>query len=128
MTLTSMPRFVILRHETPPGYERPSHWDLMLESGGVLRTWALAKEPVVGSTQTVEPLGDHRIAYLDYEGPVSGGRGTVSRCDEGEYVVVEDSPARLQVNLIGRAVQAVLTIETSAVDERLVQLTIAGFD
>lgn len=119
-----MPRFVILRHETPPGYERPSHWDLMLEFGGALRTWALADEPVVGSTQTAERLGDHRLEYLDYEGPVSGGRGTVARWDEGGCEIVEESGARLIVKLIGRAVQGVLTIEALADDHRLVQLTI----
>ena len=30
-------------------------------------------------------LGDHRVAYLDYEGPVSGNRGTVRRWDHGSY-------------------------------------------
>ena len=35
-----MPRYVILQHDTPPGYPRPLHWDLMLEQGRTLRTWA----------------------------------------------------------------------------------------
>ena len=34
-----MPRFVVLRHETPPGYPRPPHYDLMLEQEGGLWTW-----------------------------------------------------------------------------------------
>src|SRR5882724_3306447 len=69
----TMPRFVILRHETPPGFARPAHWDFMLECGGVLRTWEMA---------------DHRLAYLEYEGEVPGGRGTVSRWDEGRYEIL----------------------------------------
>jgi hypothetical protein len=47
-----MPRYVILWHELPETHEvgaaRESHWDLMLEWGDVLRTWALASEPTVG--------------------------------------------------------------------------------
>jgi hypothetical protein len=121
-----MPRFVILRHETPPDYPRPSHWDLMLESGGALRTWALSEEPVVDSTQTAKPLEDHRLEYIDYEGPVSAGRGTVSRWDEGMYELVEDSPKRLVVKLFGHAIQAALTVEPSTDDERLVRLSIAA--
>jgi hypothetical protein len=67
----------------PPGYGRPTHWDFMLESGGVLRTWALAEPPVVGRVIEAEQLPDHRLAYLDYEGEVSGGRGSVTRWDYG---------------------------------------------
>ena len=91
-----MPRFVLLRHETPPGHPRPSHWDLMLEHAGVLLTWELQTLPGLwaealgedssDAEDTVEArrLSDHRLAYLEIEGPVSGGRGTVQRCDRGE--------------------------------------------
>ncbi len=71
-----MPRFVILHHDWPA-----PHYDLMLESGGVLRTWRLA-DPY-GSD--AEPIGDHRLEYLDYEGPVSGDRGHVQRWDHGTF-------------------------------------------
>ncbi len=30
-------------------------------------------------------LPEHRLAYLDYEGPVSGNRGSVKRWDAGWY-------------------------------------------
>ncbi len=82
-----MRRFVILQHETPRGYQRPLHWDLMLETGDALRTWALEQEPTVGSTVNAEQLADHRLAYLDYEGPVSGERGNATRWDQGTYNV-----------------------------------------
>ena len=32
-----------------------------------------------------QSIGDHRAAYLDYEGEVSGGRGSVRRVDGGNY-------------------------------------------
>ncbi len=85
-------RFVILRHEMPPEAERSSHWDFMLENRGVLLTWEFPKLLPGQLPATFEQLGirrlpDHRIDYLQYEGPVSNGRGTVKRVDSGSYQV-----------------------------------------
>ena len=80
-----MPRFVILRHDPAPAGDRPLHWDLMLETADRLRTWALESEPGPGRTIAARPLVDHRPEYLDYQGPLSGGRGAVSRWDAGEF-------------------------------------------
>jgi hypothetical protein len=97
-----MPRFVILTHDHPF-----PHFDLMLEACEALRTWRLHQEPAPGRAISAEALGHHRLQYLDYEGPVSGGRGTVSRWDAGEYVAIEDLPERIVlsfegIHLIGR--------------------------
>ena len=74
-------RFVILEHDHPV-----MHWDLMLEAGDVLQTWRLMQPPEsVGCAIEATALGDHRVMYLDYEGPVSGDRGTVKRWDAGEF-------------------------------------------
>lgn len=78
-----MTRFVILRHDLPPNAARPSHWDLMFEDAGALKTWALEQLPTPGLAVPAQPLPDHRLAYLDYEGTVSGNRGTVTRWDSG---------------------------------------------
>jgi hypothetical protein len=75
-----VPRYVILEHDHPT-----LHWDLMLEAGEALRTWRLAAPPEAGRAVPAEPSFDHRKAYLDYEGPVSGGRGVVSCWDRGDY-------------------------------------------
>jgi len=74
-------RYVVLRHDSPDG----RHWDFMLETGGVLATWALAEAPHAAGVVAARPLPDHRIAYLDYEGPLSAGRGAVTRWDRGTY-------------------------------------------
>jgi hypothetical protein len=79
-----MPRFVVLTHDHPF-----LHWDLMLEQGDSLRSWRLMRPPEDGEPIDAEPLPDHRLAYLDYEGPVSGGRGTVERWDGGSYELIE---------------------------------------
>ena len=74
-------RYVVLRHV---GHDRP-HFDLMLErDGGSLRTFRVEKWPVTGR-QELTPLADHRRVYLGYEGPVSGGRGSVRRVEAGVY-------------------------------------------
>lgn len=95
-------RFVVLRHELPATSERGSHWDLLLEAEGVLRAWALDAPPRAGETTTGRALPDHRLAYLDYEGPVSGDRGTVRRTDEGTYRLERDEPGEFAAWLEGR--------------------------
>ena len=105
-----MARFVILRHDSP----RSLHWDLMLEHAGALRTWALATEPTSDASIAAEALGDHRIAYLDYEGPVSGDRGTVVRWDQGEYVAVVWSDDRVTVELRGHKLRGTAELTRDA--------------
>ena len=84
-----MSRFVVLQHDLPPGSDRPTHWDFMLELDGRLRTWAFESVPRAGSAIRAISLPDHRIDYLDYEGPISGDRGEVTRLDAGEFELRE---------------------------------------
>jgi hypothetical protein len=106
-----MPRFVILCHELPLNSPRASHFDLMLEHDGVLRTWACDKVPAPGESVRAERLADHRLAYLDYEGPVSCDRGDVQRVAVGTYEVVVDDDSQLRVRLLGDSLRGVLTLE-----------------
>lgn len=46
-------------------------------------------------------LHDHRIVYLDYEGPISGDRGFVTRIDRGTYEALEINDAKWRVRLNG---------------------------
>lgn len=104
-----MPRFVLVYHECPPSFGKPSHWDLMLERDGVLLTWSLPALPAAWSGEedsaaeqiAVTRLADHRLAYLDYEGPISGDRGVVTRVDGGEYEVLEETEQAIRVRLQG---------------------------
>ena len=96
-----MPRFVILHHATPPGYERPTHWDLMLEHDGELLTWALPSDPLVYHDQLADQLANHRLHYLNYEGPVSNDRGQVRRIARGELVWAKFEATRLIAKLNG---------------------------
>jgi hypothetical protein len=92
-----MPRFVVLRHDGPGGV----HWDLLLEAGPVLRTWSLPQPPEEVAEQTCRSLADHRMAYLDYEGPISDGRGHVEQWDRGTYQVECETPRELRIELSG---------------------------
>lgn len=105
-----MPRFAILIHDHPF-----LHWDLLLEHAQSLRTWRLLANPEGFITQTTdsitaEPLGDHRLHYLDYEGPVSGDRGTVLQWDAGVFETLEQSETCWRVRLEGRRLTGVLTL------------------
>ncbi len=101
-----MPRFVILEHDWP---ER--HWDLMLEIGAALRTWRLAELLTAGKEVNVTPIGDHRLQYLDYEGPVSGNRGTVVRWDRGTFDWQRDDEHVVAVRLAGARCRGRLEIQ-----------------
>lgn len=111
-----MPCFVILLHRCPPDYVRPTHFDLMLEAGDVLRTWSLAELPSLDKSLVAEKLPDHRKEYLTYEGPLSGNRGEVSRCDAGEYETVCESAGRLTVRLHGTRLEGLLQLTASEND------------
>jgi DNA polymerase Ligase (LigD) len=104
-----MPRFVILEHDWPT-----THWDFFLEAGPVLRAWRLLAEPAAGKEVPAEANAEHRLLYLDYEGPVSGDRGHVRRWDAGTFEWVADSPERIEVVLQGEKLAGRCVIEAEA--------------
>ena len=105
-----MPRYVILRHELPADSDRRSHWDLMLESDGALRTWAIEELPAPGRSIAALELSPHRLVYLEYEGPVSNNRGSVTRYDRGEYELLADTADLCRVILTGERLQGTLSL------------------
>jgi len=101
-----MPRYVILEHDWPT-----RHWDFLLEAGSVLRAWRLLAEPAPGCRVPAEPNADHRLFYLDYEGPVSGDRGNVSRWDAGTFDWLVDRSDCVEIELRGVKLSGHLRIE-----------------
>jgi hypothetical protein len=104
-----MPRYVILEHDHPH-----LHWDLMLESGDVLRTWRLPAPPGPGQPVAAEPSFDHRLVYLEHEGRVSGDRGQVKRWDSGTFEWETNEPDAIAVRLSGRRLSGVARLERGA--------------
>jgi hypothetical protein len=91
-----MPRFVVLDHDWPH-----PHRDLLLERDGVLKAWRLPASFALTSPVPAEPNFDHRLLYLDYEGPLSRDRGRVRRWDAGELAWVGVSDGEVVVRLDG---------------------------
>ena len=82
-------QFVVLHHQFPPGSDRKCHWDLLLEQPQAHPNQLLTFEVSVppqdwGKPTSVKRLPDHRSIYLEYEGPISGNRGTVSQALKGD--------------------------------------------
>jgi len=107
-----MPRFVILEHDFPF-----LHWDFMLEVEGSLRTWRLLQQPSLNENEragqihsVAESLPDHRIEYLDYEGPVSRNRGNIKRWDAGLYLLLEQSENYWELRLEGSRLRGFVSI------------------
>jgi len=105
-----MQRFVVLRHEPGSASDRELHWDFMLEGESMLRTWALESEPAMGSSSAALELPDHRLDYLDYEGPVSGQRGSVTRFDRGTYTAIRQSDDELVIEVNGEQLRGTVTL------------------
>jgi DNA polymerase Ligase (LigD) len=89
-------RFVVLEHD-----RNGVHWDFMLEAGDGLRTWSMNAPPAPGQDQPARALADHRLVYLSYEGPVSGGRGRVRRVAEGKFQTLEWDSGHVRIKLTG---------------------------
>lgn len=91
-----MPRFAVLDHDWPH-----PHRDLLFERDGVLKAWRLPAEFDLTSPVPAEPNFDHRLMYLDYEGPLSDDRGSVRRWDGGELVWELATETEVRVRLTG---------------------------
>ena len=102
--------WVLLHHQVEDlpvssgGLGRGDHYDLMLSppGAGQLWTWAIPVNPVHQELPfecQIERLSDHRRIYLDYQGPVSGGRGHVQQAAKGTFEVVVWSEQLVEVRL-----------------------------
>lgn len=100
-------RFAIARHDGSP---EGDHYDLLLESGDVLRTWRF-QAAHFEAPQPAKQLKDHRKKYLEYEGEISGGRGRVSIYETGTYEVDVWSDKVVQIALAGPKIKTRLRLD-----------------
>jgi hypothetical protein len=106
-------RYVILLH-TGHG---PDHVDLMIEQPADLATWRIEPPPAKFSCLIVaRSLAAHRLAYLDYQGPVSAGRGEVRQIEVGTCQVLQAGDDRWQVRFDGKAINGLWEFRRQAGD------------
>jgi hypothetical protein len=105
-----VPRFVVLKHVAATG----THWDFMLETREALATWSLAEEPDSAPLVPAHALPDHRMAYLDYEGPISEGRGFVTQWDHGTFQLEKYDRDEVAALVAGEKLLGQVTLRRSA--------------
>lgn len=81
-------RFVVLSHDWPI-----PHFDLLIEAEGVLRAWRLPSPPAPGQAIEAQANFHHRLDYLQFEGALTGDRGSVWAWDRGTYTGEMVGPA-----------------------------------
>lgn len=98
--------YVIQRHDASK-----LHHDLRLEMDGVLKSWAIPKEPPTekGIKRLAIETEDHPLNYANFEGTIPEGQygaGEVEIWDEGEYELLERKPnEKIIVKIKGERLQ-----------------------
>ncbi|MEO1584141.1 MAG: hypothetical protein AAFR96_06165 [Planctomycetota bacterium] len=96
-------RTVLLLHNLP---DRSSHVDWLFEIDEAcsprIPTFRLADRPDLPGVRRFEGvrLADHRRRYLDYQGDIGGGRGSVSRVAAGCVELVSLSERHVEIRLV----------------------------
>jgi bifunctional non-homologous end joining protein LigD len=99
------PRFVVQEH-----HARSLHWDLRLEHGGTLASWAVPKgipqDPKRNNLAV--RTEDHPLEYLDFHGEIPEGEygaGTMKIWDRGTYELHKWRDDEVMVTFAGERVQ-----------------------
>jgi DNA ligase D-like protein (predicted 3'-phosphoesterase) len=95
-------RFVVQLHDATT-----LHYDLRIEVGGVLRSWAVPKGPSLDPRvrRLAVPVEDHDLAAGDFEGVHEGharGTGAVIIWDEGPAEILRDEPGHVAFTARGQ--------------------------
>jgi DNA ligase D-like protein (predicted 3'-phosphoesterase) len=94
-------RFVVQLHDATT-----LHFDLRLQVGDVLRSWAVPKGPSLDPAvrRLAVPVEDHSLAAGEFEGvheEHARGSGAVIIWDEGTVEILQDTPDHLSFELRG---------------------------
>jgi DNA ligase D-like protein (predicted 3'-phosphoesterase) len=110
-------RFVIQKHEATR-----LHYDFRLELDGVLKSWAIPKEPPSqpGVKRLAVQVEDHQLSYVDFEGIIPEGEygaGRVEVWDKGTFTLKHRSPNKIVFTLRGSKLSGDYTLLRFKQDE-----------
>ena len=91
------------------------HYDLRLEMDGVLKSWAVPKEPPItsGVRRLAVQVEDHPIEYAEFEGTIPEGEygaGTVEIWDKGTYQLLERKENKLIIKINGKKIKGIYVL------------------
>ena len=103
--MSGLARFVVQLHDATR-----LHYDLRLEIGGVLRSWAVPRGPSMDPRlrRLAVQVADHDLSAGEFEGVHEGqarGSGAVIIWDEGTVDVLSDEPDHLSFVVDGHKLQ-----------------------
>jgi len=82
------------------------HWDFRLEFDGVLKSWAIPKEPPKekGTKRLAIEVEDHDLSYANFKGEIKEGygKGTVKIWDKGTFKLEDKKPSKIVFELKGK--------------------------
>ncbi len=110
MSANATTRFVVQKHDATR-----LHHDFRLEMDGVLKSWAVPKEPPTeaGVKRLAVEVEDHELSYIDFEGTIPEGKygaGTVEIWDKGTYTLKHRSKDKLVFTLHGQKLNGDYTL------------------
>ena len=96
-----MPLFVVQFHRASH-----DHYDFRLELDGVLKSWAVPKEPPIekGVKRLAIEVEDHDLSYANFEGEIKEGygKGSLKLWDQGKFNLTKRNPKEIEFELKGK--------------------------
>lgn len=82
------------------------HYDLRLQKDGVLKSWAIPKEPPLhqGVRRLAVEVEDHPLEYASFEGEIPEGQygaGSVEIWDAGDYTMIKWDEKEIIIDIHG---------------------------
>ena len=83
-----------------------NHYDFRLEFEGVLKSWAIPKEPPTekGVKRLAIKVEDHDLSYANFEGEIKEGygKGSVKIWDKGTFSLIKKTAKEIEFELKGK--------------------------
>jgi len=103
-------RFVVQEH-----HATHLHWDFRLEMDGVLKSWAVPKQPPLksGLKRLAIQVEDHALDYINFHGKIPEGQygaGEVKIWDKGTYNLKERTKDKIEFELKGKKMKGLYAL------------------